>query len=239
MIPRPFYIAHRGASGHEPENTLLSFSRALELGASWVEFDVRVVQGEPIVFHDRSLLRMANVPGIVERQTLKWIRSLTLAKNQSIPLLSEVLDLLRGKACAQVELKGVGSGVVTALALLKALQDGWDVSQFLISSFDHAELLAFRATAPVFPIGLLTYGYPMACVENAQRIGAVSVHLHLDAVTEERVKQIHAAGLKVFVYTVNDPADMRELSALGVDGIFTDYPDRAVFPSEDSTKRAP
>jgi glycerophosphoryl diester phosphodiesterase len=238
MIPRPFYIAHRGASGHEPENTLLSFSRALELGASWVEFDVRVVEGEPIVFHDRSLQRMANVPGVVEKQTLKRIRSLKLAKDQSIPLLSEVLDLLRGKACAQIELKGVGSGVVTALALLKALQEGWDASRFLVSSFDHSELLAFRVTAPVFPIGLLTYGYPMACVENAQKIGAVSVHLHLDAVTEDRVKQIHAAGLKVFVYTVNDPADMRELATLGVDGIFTDFPERAVFLSGDPTKRA-
>jgi glycerophosphoryl diester phosphodiesterase len=229
MLPRPIYIAHRGASGHEPENTLLSFSRALELGALWVEFDVRVVAGEPIIFHDRSLQRMANTPGLVARQTLEKIRSIRLAKDQSIPLLSEVLGLLRGKASAQVELKGVGSGVVTALALLQSLQHGWDSSQFLISSFDHAELLAFRATAPIFPLGLLTYGYPLNCLENAKKIGAVSIHLHIDSVTEERVKQIHAEGLKVFVYTVNDPEDMRELIALSVDGIFTDFPDRAVF----------
>jgi glycerophosphoryl diester phosphodiesterase len=228
MIARPIYIAHRGASGYEPENTLVSFSRALELGASWIEFDVRVVEGEPIVFHDRSLQRLAQTPGIVERQTLERLRSIKLAKDQTIPLLSEVLNLLRGKACAQVELKGVGSGVATALLLLQSLQNGWDSSQFLISSFDHTELLAFRATAPIFPVGLLTYGYPLNCVENAQKIGAVSVHLHIDSVTEARVKQIHAAGLRVFVYTVNDPADMRELIALGVDGIFTDFPDRAV-----------
>lgn len=227
MSSRPIYIAHRGASGHEPENTLVSFSRALEFGAPWVEFDVRVVEGEPIVFHDRSLQRMAQLPGIVEKQTLARIRSIKLPKDQSIPLLSEVLELIRGKACAQVELKGISSGVVTALTLLKALEAGWEPSQFLVSSFDHAELLAFRATAPMIPLGLLTYGYPMGCVENAQKIGAVSVHLHLDAVTEARIKQIQAAGLKVFVYTVNDPADMRELSALGVDGIFTDFPDRA------------
>jgi glycerophosphoryl diester phosphodiesterase len=239
MVARPIYIAHRGASGHEPENTLLSFSRALELGALWVEFDVRVVQGEPIVFHDRSLQRLAHTSGIIERQTLERIRSIRLAKDQGIPLLSEVLDLLRGRACAQVELKGAGSGVVTALALLKALQEGWDASQFLVSSFDHSELLAFRATAPIIPIGLLTYGYPMVCIENAQKIGAMSVHLHLDAVTEDRVKQIHAAGFKVFVYTVNDPEDMRELVALGVDGIFTDFPDRAVFSPDDSTRKAP
>ncbi len=227
MTSRPIYIAHRGASGHEPENTLLSFARALELGASWVEFDVRVVEGEPIVFHDRSLQRMAQIPGIVERQTLANIRSVKLPKDQSIPLLSEVLHLIRGKACAQVELKGRNSGVVTALTLLQALQNGWDESHFIVSSFDHAEILAFRATAPTIPIGLLTYGYPVSCVENAQKLGAISVHLHLDAVTEERIKQIHAAGLKVFVYTVNDPSDMRELTALGVDGIFTDFPDRA------------
>jgi len=239
MAQSPIYIAHRGASGHEPENTLLSFSRALEFGASWVEFDVRVVEGEPVIFHDRTLQRMARLPGIVERQTLAELRSVKLPKDQSIPLLSEALDLLRGKACAQVELKGTNSGVVTALALLKALQEGWDASRFLVSSFDHSELLAFRATAPIIPIGLLTYGYPLNCVENALKVGAVSVHLHLDAVTEARVQQIHAAGLKVFVYTVNDPRDMRELTALGVDGIFTDFPDRAPSVGDKTTKKAP
>lgn len=239
MAQSPIYIAHRGASGHEPENTLLSFSRALEFGASWVEFDVRVVEGEPVIFHDRTLQRMAHLPGIVERQTLAELRSVKLPKDQSIPLLSEALDLLRGKACAQVELKGTNSGVVTALALLKALQEGWDASRFLVSSFDHSELLAFRATAPIIPIGLLTYGYPLNCIENALKVGAISVHLHLDAVTEARVQQIHAAGLKVFVYTVNDRKDMQELTALGVDGIFTDFPDRAPSVGDKTTKKAP
>jgi len=221
-------IAHRGASGYEPENSLGSFNRAIELGAPWVEFDVRVVEETPIVFHDRTLTRMTHSHGIVEKQTLASIRALSLPNGEKIPLLREVLDALRAKACAQIELKGPGSGEATASTLRQALQEGWSPTCFIVSSFDQQELASFAALAPEIPLGLLTYGYPLNCVEIARKLKAVSVHLHLDAVSHGRIKELHDAGFKVFVYTVNDPNDITTVLELGVDGIFSDFPDRVL-----------
>lgn len=228
MTTPPICLAHRGASGYEPENTLRSFTKALELGAPWVEFDVRIVEGQAIVFHDRTLDRMAQCPGVVEKQTLATIRSLLLPKGEKIPLLTETLDLLRGRASAQIELKGPGSGSIVGDVLLQSLSDGWSRESILVSSFDQDELLAFKKKAPEIPLGLLTYGYPLNCIEIAKRLGAYSVHLHIDSVRSSRIQDLHGAGLKVFVYTVNDPADIRSLKGLGVDGIFSDFPDRVL-----------
>ena len=221
-------LAHRGASGYEPENTLRSFAKAVELGARWVEFDVRVVEGQAIIFHDRTLNRMANCAGVVEKQTTDRIRSLTLPKGEKIPFLTEILTYLQGKASAQIELKGPSSGIVTAECVLQAITQGWLPSSFIVSSFDQDELIAFKKRAPAIPLGLLTYGYPLNCVQIAKKMGVFSVHLHIDSVTERRIQELHAAGLRVFVYTVNDLADIQLMKNMGVDGIFSDFPDRVI-----------
>ena len=84
-------FAHRGASGYEPENTLKSFSKALELGAPWIEFDVRAVEDELVVFHDRTLPRLTGASGSVHKQSLAYLRTLKVKGTEQIPLLSEVL----------------------------------------------------------------------------------------------------------------------------------------------------
>jgi glycerophosphoryl diester phosphodiesterase len=221
-------LAHRGACGYEPENTISSFTKALELGAAWIEFDIRIVEGHAIVFHDRTLDRMAGCSGVVEKQTLAMLRSLKLPKGETIPLLSEVLALLKGKASAQVELKGPGSGPIVAQIITDALKNGWQEDSFLVSSFDQNELIAFKERAPQIPLGILPRGYPLNSIEVAKQMGAVSVHLNLDVVTPARVQELHTAGLRVFVYTVNDVEDIRAMKKIGVDGIFSDFPDRVL-----------
>lgn len=228
MDSRCICLAHRGASGYEPENTLRSFAKAVELGAPWIEFDVRVVEGQAIVFHDRTLNRMANCFGIVERQSAERIRALTLPKGEKIPFLTEALAYLKDKASVQIELKGPGSGVVTAECVVQAATQGWPQSSFLVSSFDQDELLVFKGKAPGIPLGLLTYGYPVNCIQIAKTLGVISVHLHIDSVTEKRIQDLHSEGLKVFVYTVNEPADIQLMKNMGVDGIFSDFPDRVI-----------
>lgn len=221
-------FAHRGASGYEPENTLRSFSKALELGAQWVELDIRVVEEELIVFHDRTLKRRANIEGIVEKQSLHAIRALDVGHGERIPLLSEVLDLIKGRARAQIELKGRDSGIPVAHYLNSLLSRGWSPDSFLVSSFDHEEVLDLHKIAPTIPVGVLLYGYPLNTIELARSVDAFSIHLNLEAVTPKRVKTLKEAGFKVFVYTVNDQADIQAMRAIGVDGIFSDFPDRAL-----------
>lgn len=219
-------LAHRGASGYEPENTLRSFSKALELGARWIEFDVRVVDEELIVFHDRTLNRRAGVGGIVEKQSLEELRKLDVGKGERIPLLSEVMALIKGHSRAQIELKGRGTGVRTGEYLNNLVSMGWAPDTFLVSSFDHEEISDFIKQAPTIPVGLLLYGYPANAVEIAQDIKAYSVHLHLETVTPKRVSTLHSLGFKVFVYTVNEIPDIQAMRAIGVDGVFSDFPDR-------------
>lgn len=219
-------FAHRGASGYEPENTLRSFSRALELGAQWIELDVRVVEDQPIIFHDRTLRRRTGVGGVVEKLPLSFLRSLDAGKGEKIPLLSEVTDLVSQRAKLQLELKSRGAASAVAAHLSRCLSNGAVPSDFLISSFDFEEALLFTKLLPQVPVGLLIHGYPRNPEELAHQLSAVSVHINLDAVTPKRVADLHSAGLKVFVYTVNEPADLQFVRNAGVDGVFTDFPDR-------------
>jgi len=219
-------FAHRGASGYEPENTLLSFRRALELGAKWLELDVRLVEGVAVVFHDRTLARRTGARGVVERQSLSFVRSLDAGKGERIPLLSEVLELASGRASLQIELKGVGTAPVVAKLLSDAIAQGASPLSFLVSSFEQREAESFRAALPEVPMGLLLHGYPRDPLRLAHALSAVSVHLNLDAVTPQRVAELHGAGLKVFAYTANDPAELAALKLAGIDGVFTDFPDR-------------
>lgn len=222
-------FAHRGASGHEPENSALSFTKALELGASWIELDVRIVESQAIIFHDRNLKRMTGVNGVVSKQRLHDIQALSLPKGLKIPMLRDVLTSLKGKASLQIELKGAGTGVVVAEELNAALAVGWRAESLLVSSFDHAELLTFKTLAPKIPRGVLVYGYPLNCIGIARKLGAVSVHIDLDAVSKERISRIQQAGFKVYVYTVDEPSDISMLREWGADGVFSNYPERALF----------
>lgn len=205
-----------------------SFRKALELGAQWIECDVRIVEGHPVVFHDRTLKRMTGTSGVVASKSLAHVQSLSLPLGEKIPLLTEVLDQFKTSASLQIELKGPESGLIVALELLKAVQGGWSTHSLLVSSFDYEELTQFRLTAPSIPIGLLTYGYPLRCIELAKELGAYSVHLHIDAVSAKRVKELQSAGFKVFVYTANEPSDIEHLKSLQVDGIFSDFPERVL-----------
>ena len=230
-LPHPadlICFAHRGASGYEPENTMRSFTRALELGATWIECDIRVVEDELIIFHDRTLNRLTGTPGKVSDLNLATLRSLKVMGRESIPLLSELVELTRNRAHLQLELKGRGTGERTARYLTTLLEKGWRPDSFLISSFDHEELVACKKVAPSIPVGILLYGYPINTPEIARTIGAYSIHLNLEMVTPKRISTLHQEGYKVFVYTVNDPSDIQAMRTIGVDGVFSDFPDRVI-----------
>jgi glycerophosphoryl diester phosphodiesterase len=222
-----FLFAHRGAKGYEPENTLASFAKALELGASWIELDVYVVEGEVVVVHDDWLERTTNGSGYVTESSLEYLRSLNAGNGQQIPLLTEVFDLVDGNAGINIELKGPATATSVARMINESLAtSNWHGDQFIVSSSNHPELLAFVKLMPEIRIGVLTSSIPLGYAEFAEPFRAWSIHASLECVNRDFVDDAHQRGMKMFVYTVNHPDDYSRLRKLGVDGVFSDFPDR-------------
>ncbi len=219
-------FAHRGASGHEPENTLAAVEKAIDLGADWIEVDVYAVEGELIVIHDERLERTTNGAGCVTDKPLAYLRSLDAGKGQRIPLLREVFDCVDRRAGINVELKGPKTAS-PAVSLINeyVVKKGWNYDRFILSSVNRRELAAVRKIDSRIRIGVITDILHRQYRKFARRYAAYSVHPHMDLVHARSVEKAHLLGLKVFVYTVNRPEDIARLEAMGVDGIFTDYPE--------------
>ena len=222
-----FLFAHRGAKGYEPENTLSAFTKALDLGAGWIEADVYLVEDEIVVIHDDRLERTTNGSGYVTDSSLEYLRSLDAGKGQHIPFLTEVLALIDGKAGINIELKGPGTAAHVARLIDQHLAASkWHRDQFIVSSFDHPELFAFRQLMPEIRIGALTANIPLGYAEFAEPFNAWSIHASIEFINREFVDDAHQRGMKMFVYTVNHWDDYARLRELAVDGIFSDFPDR-------------
>lgn len=219
-------IGHRGACGYAPENTLLSIQKALELNVHGVEIDVRCINGKLILIHDDTLDRTTNGHGLVKDYSFEELRKLDAGKGEKIPLLEEVLELVDGKVLINIELKG-GQLVEQLTTTLKGfLESGYPPDALLISSFNHRELISFKSHLPNIPLGALTYGVPYDLAQAGSALGAYSIHIGREYVTTELLADARKRRLQVFVYTINEPRDMTIMEALGVDGIFSDYPDR-------------
>ena len=228
--PPPFLaIGHRGARGHEPENTLRSVRRALAQGAHGIEIDVWFVDGELLVIHDAKLDRTTNGHGYVSRKTFAQLRALDAGQGERIPTLREVFETVDRRAFINIELKGRRTaGPVRALIVEFVEQRGWRFEDFVVSSFHRAELRA--VSDPRIPIALLLARPTKLYALSARRVRASAVNPALRFVTQRFVEDAHRRGLRVFVYTVNEPADLARMRAWGVDGVFTDFPERVLAP---------
>lgn len=221
LSDRVVVIGHRGAAGLAPENTLAGFRRAYECGVSAVELDVHLVEGELVVIHDETLERTTNGMGTICGRTLESLRALNAGAGERVPVLEEVIAELPQGMGLNVELKGPGTA--GPLAELLKEHPGLDV---LVSSFDHRMLRIFRQHDPgtrVAPLFHRWWGRPW---KTAHDLNAWAINLSRRAATPGRLATAAARSLRTFVYTVNDLQEARALIALGVTGIFTDYPDR-------------
>lgn len=219
-------IGHRGAAGLAPENTLKSVHKALDHGVDWIEVDVYYVDGELLVIHDDRLERTTNGSGYVLEKSFSYLRSLDAGDGEQIPTLQEVLALIDRKAGINIELKGPDTAEAVATLIHDALRRGWQYDQFLVSSFNHHSLQHIKEIDPNVPIGVLIYALPLDYAAAAGELTAFSVNMGMSFITKAFVEDAHKRQLKVFVYTVNEAEDFVRMAALGVDGIFTDYPDR-------------
>ena len=218
-------IGHRGAMGYEPENTLLSVRKALDLGVDAVEVDVYRVEDKLVVIHDRDLSRTTNGNGYLEDCSFAYLRSLDAGKGEQIPTLEEVFQTVDRQAKINIELKGGDTAKLTVELILKYIRQGWSYKDFVVSSFDHYELKLVKAIDPQVTIGMLIYGLPWEYIAAAQKLSADIIIAGLDYVNSKLVTAVHQQKLQAWVYTVNKPQDIITMRELGIDGIFTNYPD--------------
>ena len=143
-------VGHRGAMGYEPENTLRSFKKALELGVDMIEFDVYVCKsGELVVIQDDTLERTTNGKGLVIEKTLAELKELDAGKEEKIPTLEEIMDLADKKVKINIELKGDNTAKPVLNMIEKYVDEkGWKYDDFLVSSFNHNELKKFKELNP-------------------------------------------------------------------------------------------
>lgn len=212
-------IGHRGAAGLEPENTLRSFHRAALEGADALELDLRVTRdGHLVALHDPTVDRTTDGTGPVRLSTLAEVRELDGGMGERIPTFEEVLGATTIPIHAELK-------VVEAVEPLTELISGQDIERVTPISFDIDALHRLRRLLPDLPVGLIFSGAPPDAAERAQSVGASLASLEAAHLSEEAVERCRQLGLKVTVWTVNEPRQMRQALQLGVDGIVTDRPD--------------
>ena len=222
-------IGHRDACGYEPENTLISFQKAVDLGADMIELDVHVCNtGQLLVMHDETIDRTTHEHGKIADMSFEELRILRTEKNQQIPTLQEVIDLVSRKIPINIELKGLKTAQPVADVVKSYFEKGWQADDFIVSSFDHEQLLEFKKICPLIKTGILfdADGMPENIVSEAEKYAANFIGLDLEIVTHDLVAAAHKAGYQVFVLTVNDKQAADTMRLFGVQGIFTNYPDK-------------
>jgi glycerophosphoryl diester phosphodiesterase len=227
--PRPLVIAHRGASGHLPENTLPAYELAVEQGADMIEIDLhRTRDGATVVAHDEDLRGLGGT-GEIAAATLAELRALDAGGGERVPTLEEVLDRFGERIAFNLELKrgSAASYVRLEQAAVDAVRERGLLERTLFSSFFDPVLERLRALAPEARLArLFSPRDPERPLERARAIGAEAINPWRGLVKPELIEAAHAAGLAVYPFTVDDEREMQRLLELGVDGIFTNYPDR-------------
>jgi glycerophosphoryl diester phosphodiesterase len=234
--------AHRGARGHAPENTLLAFELAFDLGAQAIECDVqRSRDGELVIIHDGTVNRTTDGAGAVAALSFADLRALDAGRvwriPQRIPTLAETLELVQRRAgMLNLEVKGesVADSVGTAEKVepvLRALEDPLR-SRVLVSSFEHPAVAFLKERLPWLRVATLYSGREWQkkdMLAPALAIGAEAIHPGVSLTTAELITQAHAQGLRVNVWTTNRSASIRKFIAWGVDSLFSDYPERVII----------
>lgn len=219
---RPLILGHRGAPRIELENTLISFSRALALGADGVEIDIQRSQdGVPVVVHDETLDRTTRASGRVA--DLRW-GAIERLSGALVPSFDQVSAWAAASgAWLNVELKAAG----VERAILELLHERKLEERTVISSFDPGIVHLITTLEPELPAFLLAERFDPEAEAALRYSGARGLCLHVDAAQPEILENLHDRGLPVIIWTVNDPGRLRELLRQGVAGVITDDPEMA------------
>lgn len=235
-------IAHRGFSGIAPENTLAAIRAAVEAGADRVEVDVLLTRdGVPVLLHDADLDRTTNGSGPAAARTLAEVRALDAGAwfdprftGERVPTLSEALQFCRGRIPLNLEIKseaveaGEAPSGIEAL-VVEAIRLAGTAAEVEVSSFDPRALVRIRRLFPELGLQALyneDLHRGLGPVEVCSQAGARAFNCSREEVLPGWIGEAHRAGLRLQVYTADEPAEIERLLEMGVDGIFTNHPDR-------------
>lgn len=215
-------IGHRGAKGHEPENTIISFQKAIDLNVDGIELDVHLSSdGQIMVIHDETIDRTSNRKGFVKNFTSSQLKKL------EIPTLTEVLHLVSRSCFVNIELKGIGTAKpVVELISHYILEKNWKDTDFLVSSFDWKMLEEVQLLNTKIRIGVLTEGSVDKALVFAKKIKAHSIHPDYRLLTKENVALMQENGFEVYPWTLNSFEDIQTIKSFHVNGIISDFPER-------------
>ncbi|MDU0356249.1 glycerophosphodiester phosphodiesterase family protein [Paraglaciecola aquimarina] len=222
-------FAHRGASADAPENTLAAIEEALKQQADGIEVDIQQVDQEFIVFHDREMSRRTNGTGLLKDYSLSELQALDAGQGQNIPTLWQLLEAINGRCLVNLELKRITDVALLHDIIDQAIQSlNFTAEQFIISSFDHHLLLATQQLAPHIKIAALTASKPVEYAAFAQSLNAYSVNVDMTCLDQHFVQDAKRRGLKIMVYTVDEPKELLQLKEWQVDGVFSNSPQRSL-----------
>jgi glycerophosphoryl diester phosphodiesterase len=221
-------IAHRGAAGKAPENTLVAMQHAIQDGADWLEIDVQEsIDGEVVVIHDSDFMKLAGINKKVWNSTLTEIKKIDVGSwfnagfsRERVPTLEELLLLAKGKCKVLIELKYYGHDLILEQRVAEIVEAVDMVDQVAIMSLDIKGITRFKNLRPQWPIGLLS----TTAIGKISDLELQFLALNMATAKPALIRRIQATGKQVYVWTVNDRASMARMMALGVDGIITDEP---------------
>ena len=222
-------IGHRGAAGLHAENTLSSFQKAIDLDCQAVELDVQVARdnkGAPhlLILHDEKVDRTTDGQGSIKDLRFEEIRDFRCANGENVPILNEALELISASAQKRVgvniELKGVGTAELVSVEL-----ERFSDLPILVSSFNHAELSAFKNLSPSIQVAPLFHFWGSEIVSESKRFESGFCNISKSIASGERIRELVSNQLKPLVYTVNEMDTANQLKKNRISGIFTDRPD--------------
>lgn len=221
-------IGHRGAGALAPENSLAAIRRAVEDGADWVEIDVQEsADGEVVVIHDSDFMKIAGVDLKVWDATAADLAAIDIGgrfgpehSGERTPTLAQALEAVRGRARLLIELKYYGHDVDLENRVAAAVDGAGMAGEVAVMSLKYAAVLKMAALRPDWPVGVLA----ATAVGDVSRLEGDFVAIRAAAASPGLAARLRRAGKKLFVWTVNDPAEMSAMVSMGVDGLITDDP---------------
>lgn len=224
-------LGHRGYKAKYPENTFLSFQKAIDAHADYIELDVHLTSDQEIVVcHDGTTGRVGNKNLVIRNTPLAELKTVDMGKGEKIPTLQEVFDLCKGKIGVQIEIKHEGC----ADKVVPLIEKNGMIGDVLLSSFVHSEMARVKElngkilTAVLEPVkknALLAFFATSAFIKDAKKVQANAIHPFVKYVNKKFVEQAHNAKLLVNPWTVDDPTVWKKIIDAGVDGIITNDPE--------------
>ncbi|MGN1418464.1 MAG: glycerophosphodiester phosphodiesterase [Acutalibacteraceae bacterium] len=231
-------FAHRGFSGKYPENTMLAFQKAVEIGVDGIELDVHLTKdNELVIIHDENIKRTCNGEGLVRDFTFEQLRKFDASAGfagvygfNAIPTLREYFELVKDTpVITNIELKtGIFEYPTIEKRVIDMIAEYGLEDRIILSSFNHYTVLRCKEINPAIKCGFLSESWLINYGKYTAENGVQCCHPIFCFLSEETVEEMHNAGCEINTWTVNEYEDIKRLSEMGVDALIGNYPDRMI-----------